>query len=62
MYALRRGGPDGSTTTLPILIYQEGIARSQFGVAAAASVVTVAILLVLLAFYIRSAVRAEEVS
>lgn len=62
VYAFRRGGPDSSTTTLPILIYQEGIARSQFGVAAAASVVTVAILLVLLAFYVRSAVRAEEVS
>ena len=61
VYALRRGGPDSSTTTLPILIYQEGIARSQFGLAAAASVVTVAILLVLLALYVRSAVRAEEV-
>lgn len=61
VYALRQGGPDSSTTTLPILIYAEGIARSQFGVAAAASVVTVAILLVLLAFYLRSAVRAEEV-
>jgi N,N'-diacetylchitobiose transport system permease protein len=62
VYALRRGGPDSSTTTLPILIYQEGIARSQFGVAAAASVITVAILLVLLALYVRSAVRAEAVS
>ena len=61
VYALREGGPNSSTTTLPILIYQEGIARSQFGVAAAASVVTVAILLVLLALYVRSAVRAEEV-
>jgi N,N'-diacetylchitobiose transport system permease protein len=61
VYALRRGGPDSSTTTLPILIYQEGLARSQFGLAAAASVVTVAILLVLLALYVRSAVRAEEV-
>lgn len=61
VYALRRGGPNSSTTTLPILIYQEGIARSQFGVAAAASVVTVGILLVLLALYVRSALRAEEV-
>jgi N,N'-diacetylchitobiose transport system permease protein len=62
VYAFRHGGPDSSTTTLPILIYQEGIARSEFGVAAAASVITVAILLVLLALYVRSAVRAEEVS
>jgi N,N'-diacetylchitobiose transport system permease protein len=61
VYALRRGGPDSSTTTLPILIYQEGIARSQFGLAAAASVVTVLILLVVLALYVRSAVRTEEV-
>lgn len=59
VYALRHGGPDSSTTTLPILIYAQGIARGQFGVAAAASVVTVAILLVLLAFYVRSAVRSE---
>ncbi len=61
IYAIRQGGPNSSTTTLPILIYQEGIASSQFGVAAAASVVTVAILLVLLAFYVRSAVKAEGV-
>jgi N,N'-diacetylchitobiose transport system permease protein len=60
VYAMRRGGPDGSTTTLPILIYTDGIARGQFGVAAAASVVTVALLLVLLALYVRSAVRAED--
>lgn len=60
VWAIRKGGPDGASTTLPVLQYLEGIAQSHFGVAAAVSVLMVAILALLTAQYLRRLIRSQE--
>lgn len=59
VWAVRQGGPDRSTITLPVYMYIQGIASSHFGSAAAISLVTVGLLAALLAYYIRHMVRTE---
>ena len=59
VFAVRQGGPDGSTVTLPVYIYDTGIASSHYGVAAAGAVVMVLILAVAMVLYLRQMVRTE---
>ena len=40
---LTRGGPDGATTTLPLLIYEEGFSALRFGDAAAIALILAAL-------------------
>ncbi|MCP2260621.1 N,N'-diacetylchitobiose transport system permease protein [Streptoalloteichus tenebrarius] len=61
VWAFRQGGPNGESTTLPVLQYLKGIAGSHFGVAAAVSVLMVLVLLVLTVQYLRMLVRSQEV-
>ncbi|SHE76930.1 carbohydrate ABC transporter permease [Streptoalloteichus hindustanus] len=61
VWAFRQGGPNGESTTLPVLQYLKGIAGSHFGVAAAVSVLMVVVLLVLTVQYLRMLVRSQEV-
>ncbi|WP_031505984.1 carbohydrate ABC transporter permease [Streptomyces megasporus] len=58
--ALNNGGPDRGSETLPVFAYIEGMAQMNFGVAAAASVLTILILLVAMSFYFRLILKQEE--
>lgn len=60
VWAVRQGGPNRSTVTLPVYIYEQGISASHFGIGAAGSVVMVAILAGLLAYYIRHMLKTES--
>ncbi|THA24583.1 sugar ABC transporter permease [Streptomyces sp. RKND-216] len=58
--ALNGGGPDRASETLPVFAYVEGMSQMNFGVAAAASVLTILILLVAMSFYFRLILKQEE--
>ncbi|MER7014859.1 sugar ABC transporter permease [Saccharopolyspora sp. NPDC000359] len=60
VWAIREGGPNGESTTLPVLQYLEGIAGKHFGVAAAVSVLMVVVLVVVCAQYLRLLLRSQE--
>jgi N,N'-diacetylchitobiose transport system permease protein len=61
VWAIRQGGPDGGSQTLPTLQYLKGIATSHFGAAAAVSVIMILCLVVLTAQNLRLMLRTEEV-
>lgn len=61
VWAIRQGGPAGGSTTLPVLQYLKGISGHHYGIAAAVSVLLIAIIVVLTAQYIRLLVRSQEV-
>jgi N,N'-diacetylchitobiose transport system permease protein len=60
IWLVRQGGPNRQTVTLGLYAYQEGIARSHFGKAAAISMVMVVLLLAALVYYIRTMLRTQE--
>jgi N,N'-diacetylchitobiose transport system permease protein len=61
VWAIREGGPDGGSTTLPVLQYLKGIATSHFGAAAAVSVLMILVLALVTAQNLRLMLRTEEV-
>ncbi|WP_407924446.1 carbohydrate ABC transporter permease [Actinokineospora pegani] len=60
VWAIRQGGPDGSSTTLPVLLYLKGISGSHFGVAAAVAVLMLVVLVAVTWRYLRLLVRSPE--
>ncbi|WP_026421976.1 carbohydrate ABC transporter permease [Actinokineospora inagensis] len=60
VWAIRQGGPDGKSTTLPVLLYLKGIAGSHFGVSAAVAVLMLVILVAVTWRYVRLLVRSPE--
>lgn len=60
IWLVRQGGPNRQTITLGLYAYQEGIAGSHFGKAAAISMVMVVLLLSVLTYYIRTMLRSQE--
>jgi len=60
VWAIRQGGPDGESTTLPVLLYLRGIAGKHFGVASAIAVLMILVLLVLTARYLQLLLRSRE--
>jgi len=60
VWLVRQGGPNRQTVTLAVYAYQEGIATSHFGRAAAISLVMVVLLLTALVYYIRLMLRTQE--
>jgi N,N'-diacetylchitobiose transport system permease protein len=60
VFLVRHGGPDRQTITLSLYAYQQGIAASHFGKAAAISMVMVVLLVLALTFYIRYMLRTQE--
>jgi N,N'-diacetylchitobiose transport system permease protein len=60
IWILTQGGPDGGTTTLGIWSFTQAFSAEAYGQGAAIAVVTVALLLVLTAYYVRRLVRAGE--
>jgi N,N'-diacetylchitobiose transport system permease protein len=60
VWAIRQGGPDGESTTLPIFLYLKGIAGSHFGASAAIATLMLLFLIILTARYIQLLVRSKE--
>jgi N,N'-diacetylchitobiose transport system permease protein len=60
VWAIRQGGPDGDSTTLPVLLYLKGIAGRHFGVASAIAVLMILVLLVLSIRYLQLLLRSKE--
>ncbi|HKS49214.1 MAG TPA: sugar ABC transporter permease [Amycolatopsis sp.] len=60
VWAIRQGGPDGGSTTLPVYLYLKGIAGSHFGAASAVAMVMMLFLLVITARYVQLLVRSKE--
>ncbi|GGS55604.1 sugar ABC transporter permease [Actinokineospora fastidiosa] len=60
VWAIRQGGPDGQSTTLPVLLYLKGISGSGFGVAAAVAVLMLIVLVLVTWRYMRLLVRSQE--
>ncbi|AHH93864.1 sugar ABC transporter permease [Kutzneria viridogrisea] len=61
VWAIRQGGPDGGSTTLPVLQFLKGIATSHFGVAAAVSVIMIVLLVAVTWQNLRLMLRSEGV-
>ncbi|MFJ4092075.1 carbohydrate ABC transporter permease [Kitasatospora sp. NPDC089913] len=60
IYAIKAGGPDGLTRTLPIHAFLEGSGRQHYGTGAAIAVLTILILGVLMAYYFRIILKQED--
>ncbi|MGK5529056.1 carbohydrate ABC transporter permease [Streptomyces sp. URMC 129] len=60
IYAMNGGGPDRESETLPVMAYIEGMGQTQYGTAAAISVLTLVILLVAMSFYFRLILKQEK--
>jgi len=60
IWILTQGGPDGGTTTLGIWSFTQAFSSESYGQGAAIAVVSVAMLLVLTAYYVRRLVQAGE--
>jgi N,N'-diacetylchitobiose transport system permease protein len=60
VWAIRQGGPDGGSTTLPISLYLKGIGGSHFGAASAIASLMLLMLLLLTARYVQLLVRTKE--
>ncbi|MCP3821515.1 sugar ABC transporter permease [Streptomyces sp. A3M-1-3] len=62
VYAMNQGGPDRASEILPVFAYIEGQGQGHYGLAAAISVLTILILVVLMSFYFRLILKQEEES
>jgi N,N'-diacetylchitobiose transport system permease protein len=60
VWAVRQGGPDGESTTLPIFLYLKGVAGSHFGASAAIATLMLLLLVLLTARYVQLLVRSKE--
>lgn len=60
IFAINEGGPNRLTETLPVYAFVEGVGNQHYGMGAAISVLTILILLALMSYYLRLALRQEE--
>ncbi|HET6288161.1 MAG TPA: sugar ABC transporter permease, partial [Amycolatopsis sp.] len=60
VWAIRQGGPDGASTTLPVYMYLKGLAGNHFGLAATAALLMMLVLILLTARYVQLLVRTKE--
>ncbi|WP_405805500.1 carbohydrate ABC transporter permease [Streptomyces sp. NBC_01187] len=60
VFAVNQGGPDRLTETLPVYAFVEGVGNQHYGAGAAISVLTILILLALMSYYLRMALRQED--
>ncbi|WP_435850387.1 carbohydrate ABC transporter permease [Streptomyces uncialis] len=60
VFAINQGKPDRLTETLPVYAYIEGFGNQHFGMGAAISILTILILLLLTAYYLRTVIKQEE--
>ncbi|MFD9406630.1 carbohydrate ABC transporter permease [Streptomyces sp. NPDC059989] len=60
VYAMNKGGPDRASEILPVFAYVEGQSQAHYGLAAAISVLTILILVIVMSFYFRLILKQEE--
>jgi N,N'-diacetylchitobiose transport system permease protein len=60
VYAMNAGGPDRASETLPVYAYITGPGQGHYGLAAAISVLTIAMLIAVMSFYFRLILKQEE--
>ncbi|MEU2393081.1 sugar ABC transporter permease [Streptomyces sp. NPDC007369] len=60
VYAMNRGGPDRASETLPVFAFVEGQSQGHYALAAAISVLTIVMLVVVMSFYFRLILKQEE--
>ncbi|MGP3942231.1 MULTISPECIES: carbohydrate ABC transporter permease [Streptomyces] len=60
VFAINEGGPDRLTETLPVYAFIEGVGNQHYGMGAAISLLTIAVLLALTSYYLRIVLRQEE--
>ncbi|MGW2037700.1 carbohydrate ABC transporter permease [Streptomyces virginiae] len=60
VYAMNKGGPDRASEILPVFAYVEGQSQAHYGLAAAISVLTIVILVIVMSFYFRLILKQEE--
>ncbi|MEU1345918.1 carbohydrate ABC transporter permease [Streptomyces sp. NPDC005775] len=60
IFAINGGGPDRLTETLPVYAFVEGVGNQHFGMGAAISFLTMIVLLVMTAYYLRTVLKQEE--
>ncbi|MEV4192271.1 carbohydrate ABC transporter permease [Streptomyces toxytricini] len=60
VYAMNRGGPDRASETLPVFAFVEGQSQGHYALAAAVSVLTIVMLVVVMSFYFRLILKQEE--
>ncbi|NSC23805.1 sugar ABC transporter permease [Streptomyces albus subsp. chlorinus] len=60
VFAINEGGPDRLTETLPVYAFVEGVGNQHYGTGAAISLLTILILLALMSYYLRLALRQED--
>ncbi|AQT74347.1 MULTISPECIES: carbohydrate ABC transporter permease [Streptomyces] len=60
VYAMNKGGPDRGSEILPVFAYVEGQSQAHYGLAAAISVLTIVILVIVMSFYFRLILKQEE--
>ncbi|MFF3019577.1 carbohydrate ABC transporter permease [Streptomyces sp. NPDC057939] len=60
VYAMNKGGPDRASEILPVFAYVEGQSQFHYGLAAAISVLTILILIIVMSFYFRLILKQEE--
>ncbi|MGW2249150.1 carbohydrate ABC transporter permease [Kitasatospora sp. NPDC001660] len=60
VYLINKGGPDGTTRTLPVHAFLEGFGSQRFGVGSAIAVLTILMLGLLMAYYFRIILKQED--
>ncbi|MFC8346672.1 carbohydrate ABC transporter permease [Streptomyces sp. NPDC057280] len=60
VFTINGGGPDRLTEILPVYAYIEGVGNQHYGMGAAIAVLTILILLVITAYYLRIVLKQEE--
>ncbi|WP_394430575.1 carbohydrate ABC transporter permease [Streptomyces sp. SGAir0957] len=59
-FTINEGGPDRLTETLPIYAFVEGVGNQHYGKGAAIALLTIVIMLLLTAYYLRIVLKQEE--
>lgn len=60
IYVMTKGGPANKTRSASIFVYQEAFTNSRMGSGAAYAIIMVALIMILIAFYIRGLSRKEK--
>ncbi|MFE7134574.1 carbohydrate ABC transporter permease [Streptomyces sp. NPDC057638] len=60
VYTINQGGPDRLTEILPVYAYIEGIGNQHYGMGSAIAMLTIVLMLILTAYYLRIVLKQEE--
>ncbi|MEV3855116.1 sugar ABC transporter permease [Streptomyces sp. NPDC050095] len=60
VFTINEGGPDRLTETLPVYAFVEGVGNQHYGMGAAIALLTIVVMLILTAYYLRIVLKQEE--